>query len=96
LRRKLDYAVAVEGFAGLVESDHGAGAGFRPVQAEGQHQVAILVTRQGDGEVVVDTFFEFVVYRQPQRCRQVDFRLRDRIGTGIDCVDGHGVAHDNS
>ena len=78
-----------ERLASFVEHDHIAGARLRPVQAKGQHQVPIIVAGHGHREVIVDTFFEFVIDRKAQRCSQVDPGLADRIGFVVKRMHGH-------
>ena len=45
LRRQFDHAFALERRARLVEHDHVARARLRPMQAEGQDQVAVVAAR---------------------------------------------------
>jgi hypothetical protein len=90
LRRQLDHALAFERLPRLVEHDQVARTRLRPVQAEGQDQVAIVPARQRDGEVVVDAFFELVQHREAVRSGKVDFRLPDRISSQrLQRKDGH-------
>ncbi len=90
LRRQLDHALAFERPARLVEHDQVAHARLRPVPAEGQDQVAIVPARHGDGEVIVDAFFELVQHRKAVRRGKVDFCLLDRVSSQrLHGKDGH-------
>ena len=92
LRRQLDHALALERLPRFVEHDQVARARFRPVQAERQDQVAVLVPRHGDREVVVDALLELVQHRKAVRSGEVDLGLADRVGRGrcYQGMDGHG------
>ncbi|MNC86871.1 hypothetical protein D3C83_25570 [compost metagenome] len=92
LRRELDDALAFERPAGLVEHDHVARARLRPVQAEGQDQVAVVAPRHGDGEVVVDALLQLVEHGEAVRGGEMDLRLPDGIdgAGGGKLVHGHG------
>ena len=92
LRGQFDQPLALEGLARLVEHDEIAGTSLRPVQTEGQHQVAIVVAGHGHGKVIIDTLFEFVVDREAQRSREVDFRLGSCVGVLLKCVNAHALA----
>ena len=61
------------------------------MQAEGQHRITMLVARDGNGKVVVDTFFELLQRGEPMHGREIDLRLMDRIwmGRGSKLRDGH-------
>ena len=59
------------------------------MQAKRQHQVSVVVTGYGNGEVIVDAFFQFVVRGKPQGGRQVDFCLLYRVEIRFDGVDSH-------
>src|SRR5262245_42419153 len=92
LRRELDHAFAFERLAGLVEHDHVARARLRPVEAEWQDEVPIRGARNGDGEVVVDTFFERVQYREAGCRGELNLGLPDRVGArGYQRMDGHAA-----
>ena len=80
LRRKLDHAFTLQRRARLVEHDHVARPRLRPVQAEGQNQIAVVAAGHRDREMVVDAFLELVQNRQPMRGRKVDLCFADRIG----------------
>jgi hypothetical protein len=51
------------------------------MQAEGQDQVAIVLARHGDGEVVVNALLELVQHRKAVRSSKVDFCLLNRISS---------------
>ena len=53
LRGKLDHAIALEGRSAFVEHDHVAGPRLGPMKAEREDQIAIGMSGQGDGEMVV-------------------------------------------
>ena len=91
LRRKLHHAFALERRTRFVEDDHVARPGLRPMQAEGQDQVAVVPARHGHREMVVDPFLQLVQHGEPMGGSKLDLRLRDRIdcARGSQRVNGH-------